>query len=93
MPSWQSGRVSWFNMEKGYGFIEPDDGRAEVFLDYRSIQMPGLRQVSAGQLVTYTCRDGRSGPEATAVRPLTDIAEVESTAQSVAATSWTEESQ
>lgn len=71
MSEWRYGTVSWFNVEKGYGFIEPDDGRAEVFLEYTSIEMSGLRTVSPGQRVAYTHRRARGGPEATAVRPLT----------------------
>ncbi|WP_111768166.1 cold-shock protein [Nakamurella deserti] len=62
-----NGTVKWFNAEKGYGFITPDDSGADVFVHYSEIQTTGYRSLEENQRVTYTVTQGNKGPQATAV--------------------------
>jgi len=57
-----TGTVKWFNATKGYGFIQPDAGGADVFVHVSAVERAGLRSLSEGQQVTYELeRDKRSG--------------------------------
>lgn len=57
------GRVKWFNQEKGYGFIECDEGD-DVFIHYSAIQEEGFKTLAEGQLVEFDVVDGARGPQA-----------------------------
>ncbi|MBI1327900.1 MAG: cold-shock protein [Alphaproteobacteria bacterium] len=48
-----TGTVKWFNSKKGYGFIQPDDGGADVFVHISAVEKAGLRFLKDGQKVTY----------------------------------------
>ncbi|GAA2993827.1 MULTISPECIES: cold-shock protein [Actinokineospora] len=61
------GTVKWFNSEKGYGFIAPDDGGADVFVHYSEIQTAGFRTLEENQKVRYEVGQGSKGPQATGV--------------------------
>src|ERR1017187_9085465 len=61
------GTVKWFNADKGYGFIAPDDGTADVFVHHSAIQTDGFRSLSENQRVEFTA--GR-GPQAERFRPV-----------------------
>jgi len=57
-----TGTVKWFNGTKGYGFIQPDEGGADVFVHISAVERAGLRSLSEGQKITYELeRDKRSG--------------------------------
>ena len=58
-----TGKVKWFNSEKGYGFITGDDGR-EVFVHYSVIDCEGYKTLEDGQAVTYDVRESDRGPQA-----------------------------
>jgi CspA family cold shock protein len=64
------GTVKWFNADKGYGFIAPDDGTADVFVHHSAIQAEGFRSLQENQRVAYTAGRGQKGPQAEEVRPL-----------------------
>ena len=64
------GTVKWFNAEKGYGFIAPDDGSADVFVHYSAIQSNGYRTLDEEQRVEFEVTQGQKGPQADQVRPL-----------------------
>ncbi len=64
------GTVKWFNAEKGYGFIAPDDGTADVFVHYSAIQSGGYRSLQENQRVEYTAGQGPKGLQAEQVQPL-----------------------
>jgi cold shock protein len=64
-----TGTVKWFNPEKGYGFIEREDGD-DVFVHYSAIQMDGYRNLEEGQRVEFDVGPGRKGEEAQNVRPI-----------------------
>ena len=64
------GTVKWFNGDKGFGFITPDGGGADVFVHYSEIDASGFRTLEEGQQVTYTVAQGAKGPQATGVRAL-----------------------
>jgi CspA family cold shock protein len=64
------GTVKWFNADKGYGFIAPDDGTGDVFVHHSAIQADGFRSLEENQRVEYTAGPGRKGPQAEEVRPL-----------------------
>ena len=58
-----SGRVKFFNPDRGFGFILPDDGGPDVFVHVHEVETAGMNTLVAGQLLTYdigTARDGRS---------------------------------
>jgi CspA family cold shock protein len=57
------GRVKWFNQEKGYGFIEREDG-GDVFVHYSAIQEQGFKTLAEGQQVRFDMVDGPRGPQA-----------------------------
>lgn len=59
-----SGTVKWFNSEKGFGFIEPSDGSADVFAHYSAIQSFGFKNLEEGQSVEYKLESGPKGPQA-----------------------------
>jgi CspA family cold shock protein len=63
------GTVKWFNDQKGYGFITPDDGSKDLFVHYSNIEGDGFKSLAEGQQVTFESGEGRKGPEATGVRP------------------------
>ena len=53
------GTVKWFNEEKGYGFIHPDDGSEDLFVHYTGIVGEGFRSLEEGEKVTYVAAQGR----------------------------------
>ena len=57
------GRVKWFNQEKGYGFIEREDG-GDVFVHYSAIQEQGFKTLAEGQQVRFDMVDGPRGSQA-----------------------------
>ncbi|MCB9932534.1 MAG: cold-shock protein [Planctomycetes bacterium] len=65
-----TGTVKWFNDDKGYGFITPDDGGADLFAHYSAIQSEGFKSLKEGQKVEYEVGQGRKGPAAENIRPL-----------------------
>jgi CspA family cold shock protein len=64
------GTVKWFNADKGYGFIAPDDGSADVFVHHSAIEMDGFRTLQENQRVDFTAGTGPKGPQAEQVRAL-----------------------
>lgn len=60
------GTVKWFNSEKGYGFIEREDG-PDVFVHYSAIRSEGFRTLQEGQQVEFSVEQGPKGPQATDV--------------------------
>jgi len=64
------GTVKWFNADKGYGFIAPDDGTADVFVHHSAIKTDGYRSLQDNQQVEYTATQGPKGPQAEDVRPV-----------------------
>lgn len=59
-----SGTVKWFNATKGYGFIAPDDGSADVFVHISAVERAGLARLSDGQKVSYEVQSGKNGKPA-----------------------------
>jgi CspA family cold shock protein len=64
------GVVKWFNSEKGYGFIQADDG-PDVFVHYSAIQSDGYRSLEQDQRVEFEISQGQKGPQADLVRIVT----------------------
>lgn len=56
-----TGTVKWFNPEKGYGFIQPDDGSRDSFVHISAVERAGLKTLSEGQKVEYELVEGRNG--------------------------------
>jgi CspA family cold shock protein len=62
------GTVKWFNPDKGFGFIAPDDGTPDVFVHYSAIDSGGYRSLEENQKVEYTVQQGPKGLQAAQVR-------------------------
>lgn len=56
-----TGTVKWFNTQKGYGFIQPDEGGNDVFVHISAVERAGLQGLREGQKVTYEMERGRNG--------------------------------
>ena len=59
-----TGTVKWFNVSKGYGFIEPEGGGDDTFVHISAVQEAGLQQLQEGQKVEFELVPGRDGREA-----------------------------
>ena len=64
------GTVKWFNGEKGFGFIAPEDGSADVFVHYSEITGNGYRSLDENDRVEFTVVQGAKGPQASQVTRL-----------------------
>lgn len=64
-----SGTVKWFNDAKGFGFITPDDGSADLFAHYSAIASSGFKSLQEGQKVTYEPTKGPKGMQASNIHP------------------------
>ncbi len=62
-----TGTVKWFNGEKGFGFIQQDDGGPDVFVHFSAIQSSGFRALDEGERVEYQVTQGPKGPQAETV--------------------------
>ncbi len=63
-----TGTVKWFNIEKGFGFITPDDGSDDVFVHYSGIVSGGFKSLDENQKVEYVLTNGPKGLQATEVK-------------------------
>jgi CspA family cold shock protein len=63
------GTVKWFNDEKGYGFISPDDGGDDLFVHHSGIAGSGFKSLEEGTKVTYEATRGKKGMQAENVSP------------------------
>ena len=59
----EQGKVKWFNAEKGFGFIEREDG-SDVFVHFSAIQSEGYKSLDEGQAVEFEVEEGVRGPQA-----------------------------
>ena len=59
-----TGTVKWFNEAKGFGFISPSDGGADVFVHFSAIAGDGFKTLKEGQEVSFDVVDGQKGPQA-----------------------------
>jgi CspA family cold shock protein len=64
-----TGTVKWFNESKGFGFITPSSGGADVFVHFSAIEGDGFRTLAEGQAVSFEVGQGPKGPQATKVKP------------------------
>ncbi|PSM43211.1 cold-shock protein [Streptomyces dioscori] len=64
------GTVKWFNAEKGFGFIAPDEGGDDIFVHHSAIDSDGFRSLEENQKVEYTASQGPKGLQADQVRAL-----------------------
>jgi CspA family cold shock protein len=64
MSDRKQGTVKWFNDAKGFGFISPDDGTADLFVHFRAIQGNGFKSLQEGQKVTFKVVQGQKGLQA-----------------------------
>ena len=60
----ETGTVKWFNGQKGYGFIERDNGDGDVFVHFSAILGDGFKNLDEGQRVEFTVKMGDKGPQA-----------------------------
>jgi CspA family cold shock protein len=65
-----TGTVKWFNAEKGFGFITPDDGSGDVFAHFSAIAGDGYRSLEENQRVSFTITKGTKGPQAADIQAL-----------------------
>ncbi|HKY58442.1 MAG TPA: cold-shock protein [Aeromicrobium sp.] len=65
-----TGTVKWFNADKGFGFIAPDDGGEDVFAHFTAIQSSGYRSLNENQKVEFDVEQGQKGLQAANIRPL-----------------------
>lgn len=63
-----SGTVKWFNDAKGFGFISPTDGSADLFAHYSGINMNGYKSIKEGQKVTFDVTQGPKGKQASNIQ-------------------------
>ncbi len=77
------GTVKWFNDAKGFGFIEPEGGGADVFAHFSAVQMDGFRTLKQGSRVTFDMVQGPKGDLAQNIRPVV-MADTEVTASASA---------
>ncbi|MGW7364558.1 cold-shock protein [Streptomyces sp. NPDC054841] len=59
-----TGTVKWFNADKGFGFIQQDDGGPDVFVHFSAIQTTGFKELAEGDKVEYDVTQGPKGPQA-----------------------------
>ncbi|MGD8111671.1 transcription antiterminator/RNA stability regulator CspE [Vibrio sp. TRT 21S02] len=64
MSNKTTGSVKWFNETKGFGFITPDNGGADVFVHFRAIESDGFKTLAEGQKVAFNVEQGGKGPQA-----------------------------
>lgn len=66
-----TGTVKWFNAAKGYGFIEPEDQGADIFVHISAVERSGLSGLNEGQKISFDIEEGRNGKSAAAnIKPL-----------------------
>ena len=65
-----TGTVKWFNADKGFGFIAPDDGSEDVLAHFSAIQSSGYRSLNENQKVEFDVEQGQKGLQAANIRPL-----------------------
>ena len=66
----ETGIVKWFNSEKGFGFITPDNGGKDLFAHFSAIQGAGYKSLEENQRVSYIATEGQKGPQATEIKVL-----------------------
>jgi CspA family cold shock protein len=65
-----TGTVKWFNDDKGFGFITPDEGGKDLFVHHTGINSSGFRSLTEGSRVSFEAEAGDKGPKAVNVQPL-----------------------
>ncbi|GAB1578043.1 MULTISPECIES: cold-shock protein [Bordetella] len=66
----ETGIVKWFNAEKGFGFIMPENGGKDLFAHFSEIESEGFKSLEENQRVSYVSSQGAKGPQATKIRVL-----------------------
>ena len=63
-----TGTVKWFNEQKGYGFVQPDNGSKDVFVHISAVERAGLRTLKEGQKVQFEVTQGPKGKQASNIQ-------------------------